>query len=1303
MAKTKVHPSFEPFTKRQLNVKTLMFALEPDPRSLEYIKARGLVMSAKQRKAQLREAKAIVDDVYRDLIADKLEAAPELLDGKLLDAYIQAAEAVGDAQSATERYELAGEMSKAGVALKEGIAALFAKDELYKASPAQMVDEVVPARLRGKGRHADAARLEELSMQSSYYTDYKQRRDWMLEASQDAGTGTVADRVVEDNLPILMRNFRVAAEALELYPEAAEKVGADAGQLLEELGRGMWPSYFAQSGIDGYNALVGGLVGEGGVRVPGLNQALSEAWDADKSRMRRRPKLARLKKMVLSKAESLSASFGSYEDDEDMAEEVRYMVEAMDSVVDVDTGEVVGAAGAVEAVFKDAVGRGFDGVVVGSAKGLGYLSRVVLGRDAALHNANETCREGKLGPYAPSRRKELRLGKGGNMLKSGVPMGIVVEVVDAAGADADWRGLEREARACGARYDAAVEGAQSALSACTETSFLQNDAAHLAAMVELCASVNAIGGLSRVVALADAGEDLYARYETADGLPLSALLREANRMTGRVRSHLTKAPYSHDHWEVDFGNPKLGAGWDVNKTAEYGNMLLMRGGRYYYGIIARGVDGEGKAIRLDKHFFMPGDMADCWDLARVKYNPSAAKMLAKMFQGKAGAKYGMPDELAYGMAAYEGADGKKHRRYDEDPDFLCELIAAVSARITGEGVPAEWVPDGWENFSFDLKDPAEYASWAEFVADVDAGGYSVWTAKVTDVAVQHAVDEGQLYLFEITNADMRRRQAGTKRGESVDLYSRLLEELVSPDAADRRIRLAGGTQVFFRPASIERPAVHKAGSWLVNRTYVDPGDGIRKTVPEHVRREIFAHLNRHAGFEELSEEAGSYLDLVGKHKASHDIMRDARFARDAYELHICAMINHRGFTASDSKSRGLVADMDSALVERVVTQAPPVLAVARGERCLAYAVLTDPDGGVLGEWDLSVIDGFDYRSQLVALYQLRNSEEGRWQQKTKIANARRSYIQRLVAWVARKAVETGAVVAVEAAGEGFKDKRGFFEPQVWDGFSIALVDKLSCMVTDAGLKGDEPGSPTNPLQLASPWASYASTGSATGNVIHVPAAYIADVDLGCGYAPVMARAFGCSTGEQAEAAIRAMRSLRYEGGAFVAEVAASDFAKLGIAESFKADERVWQLTSKCGRKALFTDGKKPAPLDVTASIAKILTDAGVDYESGKDLRDAVCEQMTAKAKRALCEVIRIWLQVRNGWGDASAVTASPVVGGEASEPVERHKARALALKAIATIGTAHVEPVKGKGDKPGRWRYERVMAADWLAWLASRA
>lgn len=1271
--------AFSGFTRRASVIKTMMFGLSPDPRTRAHIERRGVLDNDAEIQREVGEAMSVVDICYRAVIDEGLRSLPAELDAAYYTELDAAYTALRDARGRSAADEAQVALDEIVLKGKEAVAKCFSDSALYKVSPAEMIKKVVPEMLEELGLYDELEQVAALKAASSYFKDYKDHRDRILEASDDRGTGTVADRILVDNAAILSLNWSRLQQYAEVYPEAVERARRDlacacnGNDLVDLYAPASWGLYARQEGIDAYNALLGGWTVEDGPSVEGLNQILSQAFDADPERMRHRPHLDRLQKQILTESETWSVRPSAYADDTDMAADIERMLSLADNVADTSTGDIAGLGEAVAHTFELLSDGGWVGAVTGSARAVGTLSAHLFGAPGAVYQADAACREELSGPYegtAPGTKPASLIG-------SGTPVPEILELGAAYRLSCDSSGLASAARAAWMRLSLRRRDLEAALTKCSADSRLQDDSTALDAVRLFVEAVFEFRRLAGCIALDD-GTDPFWRYAAPDGTAVCDLISDMVVMCNRVRNHLTKKPYDTSKMPVSFGRPMLGAGWDVNKTFDYGNIILERDGRTYFGILAGGREPNGKRIKIDKALLLPSEDGE-WSRTCFKFISGAGKTLAKMFACEAAEeRYGIPTEIW---------SGYKAKRYKDDPAFLSDLIDCIRAKLSQ--------PAGWEHFDFRLKPTSAYSSWGEFCRDVDACGYTLWKDRISDESVQRMVETGQLYLFEVVNRDSA---PGATRSKG--LYTTLLHAAVN-HGPDAQVRLLGGAEVFHREASLKEPVVHREGTYVVNRSYVE--DGVRKPIPEHIHRELYEHANGRRAT--LSDEARAYEGKAVVKQCTHDIVKNRRFASEHWELHIGVQINNGAPGSSDLAA---MADLNSDAVSRYAFDRDvPILTVVRGERRLAAAVLCDRDGNAIEYYDLDVIDGVDWHAKLNDIAAVRKDEQRTWHQRTKIKNLKDAYIQRIVGFVARIVAETGCAVAVEKVGGRFRQERSAVEQSVWAKLPEALVRKLGYLVIDRTADPCTPGSASNGYQLCGPWPGNSRLGSSTGNLIHVSPGYCTDVDLDTGYAPLGAYLLCAKSAKGMDLVLSTLRSLCFEGGRLVAELSWSDFTALGLKPAVAGPERVWKLEDSAVRAVR---GKRSGGRVVynqvrpSADLAAILDEAGIDHPDGEDLRERISAGLDRDGKVAVGRILSVMAHIDNvgdggeGW---LGTVCSPVRNASGSFydadgwEVIFHKARAVAMRACMMCDAAYL-------DDKNRLKLYSPTNVEWLDNIASR-
>lgn len=123
----------------------------------------------------------------------------------------------------------------------------------------------------------------------------------------------------------------------------------------------------------------------------------------------------------------------------------------------------------------------------------------------------------------------------------------------------------------------------------------------------------------------------------------------------KVRSWLTRKPYSTEKIKLNFENAQLLGGWDVNKEPDCTSVLLRKDGFYYLAI-------------MDKKYNHAFDIANlpsggkCYEKVDYKLLPGANKMLPKVFFSNSRIKEFAPSEAI--VNAYKNGTHKKGANFN---------------------------------------------------------------------------------------------------------------------------------------------------------------------------------------------------------------------------------------------------------------------------------------------------------------------------------------------------------------------------------------------------------------------------------------------------------------------------------------------------------------------------------------------------------------------------------------------------------------------------------------------------------------
>lgn len=220
---------FENLTKQYELSKTLRFNLIPQGKTLENIKNDNIIEADKFRKENAVVVKKLFDKVHNDVINSTLEKGNILGDiGYVADLYFKPSKNIEERQMLDEAFS----------ALRECISKALKEHKLYK--------ELSGTKIFKYAAKDTALTEEEYNiLQSfngftSYFTNYNDVRATLY--SDEAITGSVANRAVNDNLPRFFDNISVFS--------LLDGQLSDIPDINDYFTVGMYEQFLSQKGID---------------------------------------------------------------------------------------------------------------------------------------------------------------------------------------------------------------------------------------------------------------------------------------------------------------------------------------------------------------------------------------------------------------------------------------------------------------------------------------------------------------------------------------------------------------------------------------------------------------------------------------------------------------------------------------------------------------------------------------------------------------------------------------------------------------------------------------------------------------------------------------------------------------------------------------------------------------------------------------------------------------------------------------------------------------------------------------------
>ena len=619
----------------------------------------------------------------------------------------------------------------------------------------------------------------------------------------------------------------------------------------------------------------------------------------------------------------------------------------------------------------------------------------------------------------------------------------------------------------------------------------------------------------------------------------------------RVRNFATKKPYSIDKIKLNFDNPSLLAGWDLNRESTNGSYLFIKDGKYYLGIAnneSRDLFTDTRQKNVASH-----DTNDVYNKVEYKQISGAAKMLSKVFFADKNV------ELYGHLLTDRIMDIKANKLYitaANDKAALAEWIDFLKAAIA--------LHPEWNNyFNFKFRDSSEYANINEFYSDVDNQAYTLTTIPVSAEYIDELVDSHKMFLFQLYNKDFSEHSKGKENLHTMywkGIFSKENLEAIN-DGTMPFIKLNGEAEMFMREASIPRKITHP------------------REVPIATKNPVYKSM-----------------DSV----YHYDIIKDKRFTERKFFFHCPITLNYRAATKGNFNMK----------VNEFVAGNPDIniIGIDRGERNLLYYTVINQDGDILAQGSLNHIGHkytakgmdftaiTDYRLLLDIKEHERNNARQAWGVIKNIKDLKAGYLSQAVHEICQLMLQYNAIVVLENLDLGFKRSRARVEKQIYQKFEKAMIDKLNYLVfKDRGY--EENGSFGKGLQLAAPFESFSRIGKQTGCIYYVSPSYTSQIDPKTGFVNLLGSKLKYESIAKAQDIFKRFDSISYNASNDYFEFV-FDYKNFGI----EMEKTNWMVCTCGGRRPEYSsEEKKIKNYHVTTELKALFDSQGIEYADGKDI------------------------------------------------------------------------------------------------------
>lgn len=823
--------------------KTLRFSLLPVNETLENIHNSKIIEHDTHRAESYQKVKRIIDNYHKSYIEETLVnftfASNEHSGKGSLEEFSELYTKSNRTDKEKERLELVQRDLRKQISDKLTSGDKFKrinKDKLIKEDLFLFVKTEEEKRL-----------LNEFKNFTTYFTGFHENRQNMYSA--EAKSTAIAHRLIHDNLPKFIDNILTFKQFTQIEkPERLSQINNSLSPYLQiksietVFTIDFFNKLLTQPGIDKYNALIGGITLEDGTHIKGLNGYVNE-YNQIHNRASRLPKFKQLYKQILSDRNTLSWLPESFSSDEEVLEAIeRYYIELDTQIL----SKNVPGEHSLKQLLKELVDYDLDRIYVANDTQLSHISQKVFGHWSMIQNALSDIyiknypqgRRESVEKFNErvqkffKRRTEFSIAEIENALQSG---GIQARHLIANHfANPNTDATETETATDLFDYIAQChDEAKDLLNIpYPKEKHLTQDKNYVSKIKKL---LDAIKSLQHFVSPMAVPAEIFEKDENFYGefSALYEILSQVTPLYNMVRNYMTKKPYSTEKIKLNFNNPSLLNGWDLNKERDNTAIILRKENLYYLGIMDK---KWNKIFEKDK---LPSS-GKCFDKMVYKLLPNAERNLPRIFFSKKRIHESQPSHEILRIrqcGSFKKGDSFKI----EDCRSMIDFYKASIAKH-----------EDWKNFNFHFSPTETYNDISEFYKEVEKQGYKISFQTVSEDYIYNMVKEGKLYLFQIYNKDFSSYSKGKPNIHTI-YWKMLFDER---NLADVVYKLNGEAEVFFRKASLhnDKPT-HPAKTPLKNKN-------------------------------PLTKNKESIFD--------YDLIKDKRFTLDHFEFHVPITMNFKG-------------------------------------------------------------------------------------------------------------------------------------------------------------------------------------------------------------------------------------------------------------------------------------------------------------------------------------------------------------------------------------------------------------------------
>lgn len=1173
--------------------KTIGLELKPVGKTQELIEARKLIEQDDQRAEDYKIVKDIIDRYHKDFIDKCLNCVKIEKDD--LEKYVSLAE-----NSNREAVDFDNIKTK----MRNQITESFKKNPLFVGL---FKKELITNYLPNFVSEEERVVVNKFSKFTTYFDAFYDNRKNLY--SGDAMSGTIAYRLIHENLPMFLDNIasfnKISETGVNEYFSSIEAEFTDTlnGKHLADLFQiDYFNNTLTQKKIDNYNYIVGAV-----------NKAVNLYKQQHKNV--RIPLLKKIHKMILSDRVTPSWLPERFESDEEMLTAIKAAYESLKEVLVGDDDD------SLRNLLLNIDNFDLEHIYIAKDSGLtsisqqifGYYDTYTLAIKDQLQRKNPATKKQRENPNLYDERIDKLYKKEGSF--SIAYLNRLVDTKEHITINEYYRLLGSYCREGGKSNDdffKQIDGAYSAISylfSAEHGEIAQSDS-DTAVVQKL---LEAYKGLQRFIKPllghgdeADKDNEFDAKlHKVWDELDIITPLYD------KVRNWLSRKIYNPEKIKLCFeNNGKLLSGWSDNQTksdngTQYGGYIFRKKneiGEYDFYL---GVSSDAKLFRHDATIGYEDGMYERFDYYQLK----SKTLLGKSYVGN----YGEDSNAV--LSAFNNAVTKLHlekklvpkdnenvpkylKRLKQDyagfyqilmnDDNVVDAYNSMKQHILATLASLSRVPAAIELATQTDLDIDDFIDEIMKLPSESFGYFPVATAAIEEAKKR---EKKPLFLFKMSNKDLSYAEKSSKglrksRGTE-NLHTMYLKALLG---MTQNVFSIGSGMVFFR---------HQT-------------KGLAETTARHKANEFIANKNK------LNDKKKSIFD--------YEIVKNKRFIKDKYLFHLSMNLNYSQPNKFDINSK----------VREIIRNGgiKHIIGIDRGERNLIYLSLIDMEGNIVMQKSLNILKddhnakGTDYKGLLTEREGENKEARRNWKMIANIKDLKRGYLSQVVHIISKMMVEYDAIVVLEDLNPGFIRGRQKIERNVYEQFERMLIDKLNFYV-DKHKDANETGGLLHALQLTSEFKNFKKSDHQNGCLFYIPAWNTSKIDPTTGFVNLFDTRY--TNADKALEFFSKFDAIRYneEKDWFEFEFDYDKFTQKAHGTRTK-----WTLCTYGKRLRSFKNPTKQYNWDsevvaLTDEFKRILGEADIDIH--ENLKDAIrnLEGKRRKYLEPLMQFMRLLLQLRN--------------------------------------------------------------------------